>query len=175
MRQQLAPSPRPAPQQVRFQPAPQPIHAQEEDRNPFINPHDPTHLNFAHNQNGAKFAPKVAGVLDGSFVPPCAGCEGLNPFVNPFDQSHQNAGFLAGQLEGVQAQQPARRPLPIANARPTGRVVSQPQQTLAFQTQQALLNTIPQQQQQAPARNIFPPGQIQLNRFETGFNFDFQS
>jgi hypothetical protein len=94
--------------------------------------------------------------------------------VNPFDQSHQNAGFLAGQLAGVQAQQPARRPLPIANARPTGRVVSQPQQP-AFQTQQALLSTIPQQQQQAPARNIFPPGQIQLNRFETGFNFDFQS
>jgi hypothetical protein len=173
--QQVAPRARPAPQQVRFQPAPQPIRAQEEDRNPFINPHDPTHLNFAHNKNGAKFAPKVAGVLDGSFVPPCAGCEGLNPFVNPFDQSHQNAGFLAGQLAGVQAQQPARRPLPIANARPTGRVVSQPQQP-AFQTQQALLNTLPQQQQQAAApQRVFPPGQIQLNRFETGFNFDFQS
>ena len=34
--------------------------------NPFINPHEPTHRNFAFNKNGAKFAPKVAGVLGAS-------------------------------------------------------------------------------------------------------------
>ena len=24
-------------------------------------------------------------------------------------------------------------------------------------------------------KNFFPPGQLKLNRFETGFNFDFES
>ena len=86
----------------------------------------------------------------------------MNPFVNPFDQSHNNAGFLAGHLAG--AQQPARRPAPIQNARPTGRVIAQPQQPA-----RPLIQTTP-----APKR-FFPPGQIKLNRFETGFNFDFES
>lgn len=172
------PAPRPAPQQQR-RPAPQPqrlpapepqfipdydIVEEKPAGNPFINPHDPTHRNFAFNKNGAKFAPKVPGVLDGSFVPPCAGCEGLNPFVNPFDQSHNNAGFLAGHLAGAQQPAPARRPAPIQNARPTGRVIAQPQQPA-----RSFIQTTP-----APKR-FFPPGQIKLNRFETGFNFDFES
>jgi len=170
------PAPRPAPQQVRL-PAPEPepfipeydLVEEDPNRNPFINPHDPTHLNFAHNKNGAKFAPKIPGVLDSSFVPPCAGCEGLNPFVNPFDQSHQRAGLLAGHLAGARAQaRPApRRPAPIQNARPTGRVIAQPQQPARLP--QSFLTTTP-----APKR-FFPPGQIKLNRFETGFNFDFES
>jgi len=166
--------PAPRPQQVAL-PAPEPVIPEydyvdepvDPNFNPFINPHDPTHRNFAHNKNGAKFAPKVPGVLDSSNVPPCAGCEGLNPFVNPFDASHQNAGFLAGHLAGAQARpaprRPApaqRRPAPIPNARPTGRVVAQ---------QQSFIPTTP-----APKR-FFPPGQIKLNRFETGFNFDFES
>merc|ERR1719219_1431590 len=149
--------PAPQPQQVRL-PAPEPQIPEydyvdepvDPNRNPFINPHDPTHRNFAFNKNGAKFAPKVPGVLDSSFVPPCAGCEGLNPFVNPFDASHQNAGLLAGHLAG--AQQPARRPAPIQNARPTGRVIAQPQQPA-----RPLIQTTP-----APKR-FFPPGQIKLN------------
>lgn len=167
--------PAPRPQQVAL-PAPEPVIPEydyvdepvDPNFNPFINPHDPTHRNFAHNKNGAKFAPKVPGVLDSSNVPPCAGCEGLNPFVNPFDASHQNAGFLAGHLAGAQARpaprRPApvqRRPAPIANARPTGRVVAQ--------QPQRFIPTTP-----APKR-FFPPGQIKLNRFETGFNFDFES
>lgn len=127
------------------------------DFNPFINPHDPTHRNLAFNTNAQKFAPKVPGILDGSFVPNCAGCEGLNPFVNPFDASHQNPQLLFQ----AQAQAP-RRVAPIANAQPTGRIVSQP----------LLPAQIPATQ--AP-RRFFPPGQIQLNRFETGFNFDFES
>merc|ERR1712150_396440 len=101
----------PAPEPAQQQPLPAPVDYDYEvaeeapvdpNLNPFINPHDPTHRNFAFNKNGAKFAPKVPGVLDGSFVPNCAGCEGLNPFVNPFDQSHNNAGFLAGQLAAAQ-------------------------------------------------------------------------
>jgi len=173
------PAPEPAPPQQQRRPAPQPqrlpapepqfipdydIVEEKPAGNPFINPHDPTHRNFAFNKNGAKFAPKVPGVLDASFVPPCAGCEGLNPFVNPFDQTHNNAGFLAGQLAGAQQPAPARRPAPIQNARPTGRVIAQPQQPA-----RSFIQTTP-----APKR-FFPPGQIKLNRFETGFNFDFES
>jgi len=162
---QPAPRSRPAPQPVRL-PAPEPQFAEydlveepvDPNFNPFINPHDPTHRNFAFNKNGAKFAPKVAGVLDGSLVPACAGCEGLNPFINPFDASHQNPGFLA---------QAPRRPAPVTNARPTGRVIAQPQQPARIP--QTLIPTTP-----APKR-FFPPGQIKLNRFETGFNFDFES
>lgn len=161
----------PAPQPIRL-PAPEPQIPEydiieepvDPNFNPFVNPHDPTHRNFAFNKNGAKFAPKVAGVLDGSFVPPCAGCEGLNPFINPFDASHQNAGFLAGHLAGAQA---PRRLAPVANARPTGRVIAQPQQPARLPT--SFIPTTP-----APKR-FFPPGQIKLNRFETGFNFDFES
>jgi hypothetical protein len=168
--------PAPAPQQIRL-PAPEPQIPEydlveepvDPNFNPFINPHDPTHRNFAFNKNGAKFAPKVPGVLDSSFVPPCAGCEGLNPFINPFDASHTNfqqTGLLAGHLAGAQARPAPRRPAPIANARPTGRVIAQPQQPARLPLN---LATTP-----APKR-FFPPGQIKLNRFETGFNFDFES
>jgi len=126
--------------------------------NPFINPHDPTHRNFAFNKNGAKFAPKVPGVLDSSFVPPCAGCEGLNPFVNPFDASHNNAGLLAGHLAGARQQ-----PAPAARARP------QASRPLAADPRLFQTTTTP-----SPKR-FFPPGKLALNRFETGFNFDFSS
>jgi len=134
--------------------------------NPFINPHDPTHRNFLFNANAAKFAPKVEGARDASVVPNCADCQGVNPFINPFDQSHQ-AGLLAGHLAGHQAGV-------IPNARPTGRVVrpAAPAARPAAarpQPQLSLLTTTP-----APKR-FFPPGQLSLNRFETGFNFDFSS
>jgi len=130
--------------------------------NPFINPHDPTHRNFAFNKNGAKFAPKVPGVLDSSFVPPCAGCEGLNPFVNPFDASHNNAGLLAGHLAGARQQ-----PAPAPRARPQAR--PQASRPLAADPRLFQTTTTP-----SPKR-FFPPGKLALNRFETGFNFDFSS
>jgi hypothetical protein len=71
---------------------------QDPNFNPFINPHDPTHRNFAFNTNGAKFAPRgaPAGTLNGNLVPNCADCAGVNPFINPFDASHSQAGLLAG-------------------------------------------------------------------------------
>jgi len=148
------------------------------DFNPFINPHDPTHRNFAFNKNGAKFAPKVPGVLDSSNVPNCAGCEGLNPFVNPFDASHQQPAVLAGHLAGHQAGALA---VP-ANARPTGRIVPanarpaarRPVGAPAALPEPQLLPILDTTTTPAPKR-FFPPGQISLNRFETGFNFDFSS
>jgi hypothetical protein len=130
---------------------------QDPNRNPFINPHDPTHRDFAFNTNGAKFEPKnpvaaPSAPLTGSLVPDCADCAGVNPFVNPFDASHggQLAGHLAGHQAGFLPQQPAA---PVRQALP------------AFDPR----TTTP-----TPTR-FFPPGQLKLNRFETGFNFDFES
>jgi len=124
--------------------------------NPFINPHDPTHRNFAHNVNGGNFAPAtpnrpVANQL--ASVPNCADCAGVNPFVNPFDASHQG-GLLAGQFAGAQ-QQPAAPQQPAF-------APQQPAAAFNFATTQA-------------PRRFFPPGQLNLNRFENGFNFDFSS
>merc|ERR1712029_813132 len=128
--------------------------------NPFINPHDPTHRDFRFNTNGANFAPQSAPAARAQNfgVPRCADCAGVNPFINPFDASHQQAGLLAGHQAGFRAQpapraQPVRQPAPVQPAQP------------AFQVQA----TTPS------APRFFPPGNLQLNRFETGFNFDFSS
>jgi len=176
----VAPRPAVQPKAAPIRPAPQPIQAEPlipdyeeviyEDEpvdpnfNPFVNPHDHTHLNFGFNKNGAKFAPKVPGVLDGSFTPNCAGCEGLNPFINPYDSTHQNPGFLAGHLAGHRAPAPKRQPAPAqTRARP------QASRPLAADPRLFQVTTTP-----APKR-FFPPGKLALNRFETGFNFDFSS
>merc|ERR1712061_846874 len=125
--------------------------------NPFINPHDPTHRDFQFNRNGANFAPQNNNANTRNFVnsvPACADCAGVNPFINPFDASHQQAGLLAGHQAGAQQ---VRAP------------VQQPRfQQPAQPVQQAFTFT------PAP-RNFFPPGQLKLNRFESGFNFDFSS
>jgi len=124
--------------------------------NPFINPHDPTHRDFRFNTNGAQFQPQQPAAQVQSFgVPPCADCAGVNPFVNPFDASHQTgAGLLAGHQAGFRAApRPAPTPAPFR------------QQTF-----------VPQTPAPAPANTrFFPPGNLKLNRFETGFNFDFSS
>ena len=78
----------------------------------------------------------------------------VNPFVNPFDASHQQAGLLAGHLAGVQTVQRAQ---PRAQPRP---------QALPVQTFQTTTQAAPR---------FFPPGNLKLNRFESGFNFDFSS
>merc|ERR1712112_433590 len=73
-----------------------------------------------------------------------------SPFVNPFDTSHQNQRFLmAGDLAGHLAQRvfTTRKP-----------VILGPGQT-----------TTP------PPKRFFPPGEIKLDRFPKGFNFQFQS
>lgn len=125
--------------------------------NPFINPHDPTHRDFRFNVNGANH--QGAGALNqrtSAAVPNCADCAGVNPFINPFDASHQG-GVLAGHLAGHQAGFRAQ-PQP------------QPQQP----ARQAVI--VPRIQSTTPTpTRFFPPGKLQLNRFETGFNFDFES
>jgi len=154
------PQPQPAPQPQLFEQPRQP--AADPNRNPFINPHDPTHRNFQFNRNAVKFDPENPLAKQLALVPPCAGCEGLNPFVNPFDESHQ-AGLLAGHLAG--APQPRALPAPAPRRRPAP-AAPRPQQQL-------LLDELT-----TPAPNraaFFPPGQLNLNRHETGFEFNFES
>jgi len=123
--------------------------------NPFINPHDPTHRDFQFNRNGANFGGNHVNAFANS-VPPCADCAGVNPFINPFDASHQQAGLLAGHQAGVQqVRAPVQQPRFQQPAQPV-------QQAFSFTTTPA-------------PRNFFPPGQLKLNRFESGFNFDFSS
>merc|ERR1711913_71864 len=123
--------------------------------NPFINPHDPTHRDFQFNRNAANFGPNKASAFTNG-VPACADCAGVNPFINPFDASHQQAGLLAGHQAGVQqVRAPVLQPRFQQPAQPV-------QQAFSFQTT-------------PPPRNFFPPGQLKLNRFESGFNFDFSS
>lgn len=151
----LRQAPAPIAQPIDYDYADEPV---DPNFNPFINPHDPTHRNFQFNQNGANFAPKFAPSntqFSSSAVPNCANCAGVNPFINPFDASHR---------------QPVQQTLP---AQPAFRQPAQPtfaQQAQPTFNQAAFL----QPTTQAPSR-FFPPGQLQLNRFETGFNFDFSS
>jgi len=131
----------------------EPVQAVQQNANPFINPHDPTHRDFRFNQNGANFGPQGV-VPNAGHVPPCANCAGVNPFVNPFDKSHQQTPSFAR----VATPAPLRAP-----QQPVQRV----QPAFNFQQQQQVVTEAP--------RRHFPPGQLSLNRFETGFNFDFTS
>jgi hypothetical protein len=141
---------RPVPQTIDYDYADEPV---DPNFNPFINPHDPTHRDFRFNTNGANFAPQQPAAQVRNFgVPPCADCAGVNPFVNPFDASHQG-GLLAGHQAGFRA---APRPAPTAAP-----LRQAPVQQNFFQTTES--------------PRFFPPGNLKLNRFETGFNFDFSS
>ena len=73
-----------------------------------------------------------------------------SPFVNPFDSSHQQQRFLmAGDLAGHLAQRVFTTTLPPP--------------------------IVPGASTTEPAKRFFPPGQIKLDRFPQGFNFQFQS
>merc|ERR1712071_117457 len=121
--------------------------------NPFINPHDPTHRDFQFNRNAANFGPNNANNFVNS-VPDCADCAGVNPFINPFDASHQQAGLLAGHQAGVQQFRAPARQVPVQQ--PRFQQPAQPaQQAFSFETTPS-------------PRNFFPPGQLKLNRFESG-------
>lgn len=126
----------------------------QKNSNPFINPHDSTHRDFRYNRNGATFGPQGV-VPNAGHVPPCADCGGLNPFVNPYDRTHQETPHF-----------PPATPAPFFSRKP----VQQPQ---PVQRAQQAFN-IQQPATQSPKR-LFPPGKLNLNRFETGFNFDFTS
>ena len=89
-----------------------------------------------------------------SAVPDCADCAGANPFINPYDPSHQ-AGYVA----------------PAQPARP----VQQQQQSSFNYNNNNNVQYNNYQPTEQPRTNFFPPGKLNLNRFETGFNFDFES
>merc|ERR1712226_1820138 len=193
---------RPASQRQQFQPQPQ---FQNTEFNPFINPADPSHLDFQTNVNAAQFQPRPAQapvqrqqfqqapvqrqqfqqapvqrlqfqqapvqrqetIPNPSSVPACANCAGVNPFINPADSSH-------AQLFSSQQLAPASPFVPQPSA-----PAFQPQQPL----QPAFATPSPQQSVRQPVRaqlsspntlNDFQ-GQLSLNRFDTGFNFDFSS
>jgi len=117
--------------------------------NPFINPHDPTHRNFQYNTNGANFGPQGQSSHSASLVPNCANCAGVNPFINPYDASHQNPQQFIPRAPVKKQFQPA----PVQQIQP------------AFNLRPAT----------AAPKRAFAPGTLKLNRFETGFNFDFNS
>ena len=71
----------------------------------------------------------------------------VSPFVNPYDPSHQQQDLLDGNLAGLLA----GRTFTTVRPAPPG------------------LPSTPR-----PER-FFPPGQIKLDRFPEGFNFDFKS
>merc|ERR1712226_1429676 len=187
---------RPASQRQQFQPQPQ---FQDTEFNPFINPADPSHLDFQTNVNAAQFQPRPAQapvqrqqfqqapvqrqqfqqapvqrqetIPNPSSVPACANCAGVNPFINPADSSH-------AQLFSSQQLAPASTFVPQPSA-----PAFQPQQPLQQPLQPAFATPSPKQSVRQPVRaqlsspntlNDFQ-GQLSLNRFDTGFNFDFSS
>lgn len=180
-----APQPPPQPQQPAFipqqpaflpqQPVRQPQPQLQQELNPFINPNDPTHLDFRFNKHALTFAPESPLAKQQALVPECADCAGFNPFLNPHDPTHR-AGFLAGHLAGhlagvapPQQPQPLARPAaPQPNSAPLPPRQLQPQQV-------PLLRRLPEEEEENRIKNFFPPGKLNLNRFETGFNFDFES
>jgi hypothetical protein len=171
--EQPPPAPLPAPAPERRVPLPARVPAPriapvveevvDPNFNPFINPHDPTHRDFAFNKNGAEFQPKnpaapqpqaTPAQFNAAAVPNCADCAGVNPFINPFDASHQQGGLLAGHQAGfINVPAPRRQPV-----QPVAPLVTRPVPTAPVQ----------------PVVQDFP-GQIKINRFETGFNFDFEA
>jgi len=151
------------PQQKQYQQPQQQQYAQQQynyateapgaNINPFINPDDPSHRDLRYNINAASYQQPGLSQQQQQpsvdSVPDCADCAGTNPFINPYDPSHQ-PGY-------VQPQQPAARPV---------------QQQQQQQQQQQIYNNYVTEQ---PRANFFPSGKLNLNRFETGFNFDFES
>ena len=83
--------------------------------------------------------------------------------LNPSNRA--NAGQLAGHLAGHQAGfRPNPKPVSAAQPLPRPAVRKLADQSPLRQTTVAPI-----------IKNFFPPGQLKLNRFETGFNFDFES
>jgi len=135
-------------------------------------------------------------------VPACANCEGINPFINPADSSHTQlftsqpaapttrkqqpqtfkpASTFVPQQQQPQAVNPAftfqqrtqtqQQPLQPAFA------VQQPQEQArpSFRAPQQAPPSFRQPQNSAPASLNNFQGNLNLNRFDTGFNFEFSS
>jgi len=89
--------------------------------------------------------------------------EGTSPFVNPYDRTHQTQHLLAGNLAGHLAGHRA-----AAEKAESKRLQSQALQPIAPEVLRQ--QVIPQK----PLR-FFPQGNIKLDRFTDGFNFNFRS
>merc|ERR1712083_329390 len=96
-------------------------------------------------QNSAHAATNVAGEPEEYDYEYYDDRQPQSVFVNPHDPSHHTKHLLGGDLAGHLA----------------GRVFTTPRLGLA--------------QPVEPRRKSFPPGQIQLDRFPEGFNFNFRS
>merc|ERR1712038_830803 len=129
-------------------------------------------------------------------VPACANCQGVNPFINPADSSHAQL-FSAQQPAAPAFRQPAstfqaqqQQPNPAFQFQQRSQAQQQPlQPAFATQTFQQPQQTFrqPQQTFRQPQQTFRQPqqtqpstlndfqGQLSLNRFDTGFNFDFSS
>merc|ERR1712165_339873 len=205
------------PQQQQQQ-QPQPPQVPSGDFNPFINPADPSHLDFQTNINAAQFRPRQPAqeiprqrqqaqpapvqqfqpapvqrqqfqsapvqrqqpsLPSAASVPACANCAGVNPFINPADSSH-------AQLFSPQQQQ--QQPNPAFQFQQRSQAQQQPLQPAFQQPAQQTFRQPAQQTFRQPAQQTFRQpaqpaqsslndfqGQLSLNRFDTGFNFDFSS
>ena len=89
--------------------------------------------------------------------------EGTSPFVNPYDRTHQTQHLLAGNLAGHLAGHRA-----AAEKAESKRLQSQALKPIAPEVLRQ--QVVPQ----TPLR-FFPQGNIKLDRFTDGFNFNFRS
>merc|ERR1712066_205225 len=113
-----------------------------------------------------------------SSVPACANCAGVNPFLNPAD-SQPASTFVPQQpqqpnpaFQFQQRTQSQQQPLQPAFQQPAQQTFRQPaQQTFRQPAQQTFRQ--PAQPAQSSLNDF--QGQLSLNRFDTGFNFDFSS
>jgi len=140
-------------------------------------------------QNPAPVKQNFAPAPQQSFAPaprPAVNAN-ANPFINPHDPTHNNFRYNtnAGNYGGANLRSSAGVP-PCADCAGVNPFINPYDNShrnpgaYAPAPTQAPRNTFQQPQQfAAPAtpapKNFFPPGQLQLNRFENGFNFDFTS
>ena len=143
-------------------------------------------------------AVRQQAVPSAASVPACANCEGFNPFINPADSSHtqlfQQQQFQQQPRQQFQQQPSFRQP---ASTFPTQQQQQFQQQAPnpAFSFQQR--TQVQQQPSQQPLQPAFatptlrqpqqaPPtfsqastssfqGNLNLNRFDSGFNFEFST
>jgi len=88
--------------------------------------------------------------------------EGTSPFVNPHDPTHQSKHLLAGNLAGHLAGH-----LAAAHSAEAKRLQAQGLRPAADPLRLQLTTE--------PPLRIFPQGNIKLDRFSDGFNFNFRS
>ena len=136
-------------------------------------------------------------------VPACANCEGINPFINPADSSHTQLFSSQPAAPAFRQQQPQTFRQPASTFVPQQQQPKAVNPAFTFQQrtqtqQQPLQPAFAAQQPQEQARPSFrapqqaPPsfrqpqnsapaslnnfqGNLNLNRFDTGFNFEFSS